>query len=252
MDGMTAFTARVALIGDRSPHVRAHDRIPHVLDALREREGIDLDAYWISTTDAEDATALKGFDGIWMVPGSPYASEHGALTAARTAREERIPLLATCGGFQHVLLEYARNVCGLTEVRHGEVDPDAAELLVVELACSLAGREGAVRLEPGTLAARLLGRERSIERYYCSYGLNPAYLDILRDHGLRFTGFDDEGDVRVAELPDHPFFFCSLFQPELSDEGSRAHPFIRGFARAAADRATTPPAEPPVATTPSR
>src|SRR5689334_9321339 len=100
-------TARIALVGDKSPSVRSHARIPVLLEALRERDGLALDAYWIPTTEA---TGLEGFDGVWMVPGSPYRSEAGAVNAVRAAREHRIPFLGTCGGFQHTLLEYARDV----------------------------------------------------------------------------------------------------------------------------------------------
>ena len=62
-------TAKLALVGDRSPSVRAHRRIPLLIDALRRRDGLVLDPYWIPSTEADD---LDGFDGIWVVPGSPY------------------------------------------------------------------------------------------------------------------------------------------------------------------------------------
>ncbi|MFC7648990.1 hypothetical protein ACFQX6_57590 [Streptosporangium lutulentum] len=126
--------ARIALVGDRSPSVQAHVRIPSILEALRERDESTLDAYWIPTTEAQD---LDGFDGVWMLPGSPYRSEAGAVNAARIARERGIPFLGTCGGFQHTLLEYARNVLGLP-VAHAENDPDADDFLLLPLACSLA------------------------------------------------------------------------------------------------------------------
>src|SRR6476469_5376434 len=86
--------ARLALVGDRSRTVTAHTRLPAVLKALRAWEALDLDAYWISTDEVEaGAGALSGFDGIWLVPGSPYRSESGALNAIRIAREQAIPFL---------------------------------------------------------------------------------------------------------------------------------------------------------------
>ncbi|GIN05538.1 glutamine amidotransferase-related protein [Planomonospora venezuelensis] len=222
-------TAAVALVGDRSPSVQAHTRVPALLAALRERDGLTLDAYWIPTTDADD---LTGFDAIWMLPGSPYRSEAGAVNAARTAREHGIPFLGTCGGFQHTVLEYARNVLGLA-VAHAENDPEAEEFLLVPLECSLAGHEDAVRLAPGSLAERVIGAERSVERYSCNFGLNTRYLPVLEAGGLRFTGRDEAGAVRVLELPDHPFFLATLFQPELAGDGTRPHPVITAFASAA-------------------
>ncbi|MEU0095284.1 hypothetical protein [Kribbella sp. NPDC006257] len=229
-----AYSGRIALVADRSPHVRSHQRVPILLDSLRERDQLDLDVYWIPTTEAG---ALGGFDGIWLLPGSPYQSESGAIAAVGAARESGTPFLGTCGGFQHAMLEFARNVCGAAGVQHGESNPEAEDQLIVALECSLDGHEGQVQVSPGTLAAELLGVERSVERYHCSYGLDSSRLDLLREHGLVFSGFDDSGDVRIAELPSHPFFLATLFQPELAGDGSRPHPVIRGFARAAAAHA---------------
>ncbi len=233
MDALaTAPPARIALVGDRSPQVRAHQLIPGLLTALAEREGLLLDAYWIATPEATDAE-LRKFDGIWVLPGSPYQSLEGALTAVRTAREGLIPFLGTCGGFQHALVEYARTVCGVTGAGHAEYAPAAADPVIVALTCSLAGHEVEVRVTPGSLAQRAMGAERTVERYHCSYGLSPRYLELIRSHGLLFSGQDAAGEVRILELPGHPFFLATLFQPELAGE-PRPHPIIRAFARAAA------------------
>ncbi|MFF4396332.1 hypothetical protein [Streptomyces sp. NPDC001480] len=238
MSNTAAHTATLALVGDRSPHVVSHTRIPRLLDALAARDRLVLDAYWIPTEDARTSDAVRGFDAVWVLPGSPYRSEAGVLTAIRTAREEGIPFLGTCGGFQHALLEYARNVCGLARVAHAENDPDAEDPLIEPLACSLVGHEAAVRLEPGSLAESVIGSGHTVERYFCAYGPS-RHLDTLRAHGLRFSGRDEDGQVRVAELPehDHPFFLATLFQPELSGDGSHPHPVLRALARAATGHA---------------
>jgi CTP synthase (UTP-ammonia lyase) len=250
---MTTRTPRIALVGDRSPNVRAHARVPSLLAALATRDRLVLDAYWTPTPQAFD---LDGFDGIWMLPGSPYRSVSGALAAARTARTRGIPFLGTCGGFQHALLEYARNVCGLP-VSHGEYgeygdkgdygeqgESASGEPLIVPLVCSLVGHEGVVRVAAGSLASAVLGAERTVERYHCSYGLSPAFVDVLRSGRLRLSGSDENGEVRIAELPGHPFFLATLFQPELAGDGTRAHPIIKAFAAAAvrhaASRETSP------------
>ena len=233
---MTQPMARIALVGDRSANVRAHARIPVLLDALLQRDGIALDAYWIATPDA-GAADLGKFDAIWVAPGSPYESADGAIAAVRTAREQRIPFLGTCGGFQHALLEFARNVCGLTGVENAEVTPEAAEHLIVALECSLKGHDEAVMIVPGTLAAKISGAGRRTERYHCDYGLNADYLERLCTGGLAFSGFDDSGQVRIAELPGHPFFVATLFQPELHGDGSQPHPVIVALAEAATEHA---------------
>ncbi|MGW6059271.1 CTP synthase C-terminal region-related (seleno)protein [Streptomyces sp. NPDC055189] len=241
-ESVTPPAARIALVADRSDHVRSHTRIPALLQALRAREGLNLDAYWIPTHEAH--AGVEGFDAVWVLPGSPYRSEAGALAAIRTAREQDIPFLGTCGGFQHMLLEYARSVCGLGRAVHAENTPrddhagdgemtGSGDEVIVPLACSLVGHEGAILLAEDSHAARLIGARKTVERYHCNYGPNPAHVETLRAHGLRFTGTDASGDIRIAELPGHPFFLATLFQPELHGDGTRPHPLITGLARAA-------------------
>jgi CTP synthase (UTP-ammonia lyase) len=239
----------IALVGDRSPSVRAHARVPQLIDALRRRDGVVLDPYWVPSTEAHGG--LEDFDGIWIVPGSPYESPEGAIAAARVAREHRIPFLGTCGGFQHAVLMLARDLAGIADASHAEyfaegepgVGPRGphsqpnepagrGSAVVVALECSLVGHEGGIAYDPGTLIQRIMGVERSVERYHCSYGIDPAYLDRLREAGVVFGAHDDAGDVRALELPDHPFFLGTLFQPELAGDGTRAHPVIRAFADA--------------------
>ena len=98
-------------------------------------------------------------------------------------------------------------------------------------------------VEPGSLAQSVIGAERTVERYFCAYG-PTRHLDTLRAHGLRFSGYDEDGHVRIAELPGHPFFLASLFQPELSGDGSRPHPIVRALARAAVEHATRAAGQP--------
>lgn len=149
-------------------------------------------------------------------------------------RTRGVPFLGTCGGFQHAMLEFARNVCGLAAAGHAENEPGIAQAVITELSCSLVGHQAAITLRAGSRAAGLIGAARTIERYHCNYGLDDSYTDVLRAHGMVFTGVDQDGSVRVAELPGHPFWLATLFQPELSGDGTTPHPIIRGFVDAAA------------------
>jgi CTP synthase (UTP-ammonia lyase) len=128
------------------------------------------------------------------------------------------------------MLELARDVCGFAEARQAESSFAGAGALITELPCSLVGHEGAIDLAPGSRIERLLGTARTVERYHCAYGVSPASIDLLAAHGMLYSGHDDSGGVRVAELPEHPFFLATLFQPELHPDG--VHPVIRGFAQA--------------------
>jgi CTP synthase (UTP-ammonia lyase) len=226
-------TAKIALVGDRSPSVRAHGRIPLLVDALRRREGLVLDPYWIASTEATD---LEGFDGIWVVPGSPYEDPEKVVAAIATAREHEIPFLGTCGGFQHAILHLARDLAGITDAHHAEYGLTETDV-IVQLECSLVGHEGPITYTPDTLMARIAGVERSLERYHCAYGISPGYVDVLEQAGVVFGAHDDDGAPRALELAGHPFFLGTLFQPELAGDGTRAHPVIRAFAEATSLRA---------------
>jgi CTP synthase (UTP-ammonia lyase) len=183
-----------------------------------------------------------GGANVAMSPGSPYAHPEGVLAAITAARTGGIPLLGTCGGFQHLLLEFARSVCGLTTVEHGVVHADATELLVVPLACKLFGEAATVIVAPGTVAARAMGPGPSTERYFCRFGLNSDYERALGAQGLVISGRDGDGDARIVELPDHPFFVGTLFQPGLSSDTTWVHPLIGSFAAAVRAHASRPTA----------
>lgn len=229
---------RIALVGDRSTAVRAHERIPEI--ACRYN---DVDLHWLPTADLVPAEATA-FDGVWVVPGSPYADEDRVVETIRAARTGGTPLLGTCGGYQHMVLEFARDVVGI-RVRHAESpvvgaadagEARASTALITELACSLKGRSGQVDVVPGSRAAAALG-ERSFERFHCSFGLTAADAEPLVAAGLVVSGTSPEGEPRVVELRGDAFWLGTAFQPELAD--AQPHPVIEAFvaaARARADR----------------
>jgi CTP synthase (UTP-ammonia lyase) len=225
---------RIGLVGDRSDDVRAHAAIPPALAGAGRLAGRPVEPVWLPTDDLPGDDVLLALDGIWCTPGSPYLDTEAALHAIGLARRHGRPFLGTCGGFQHALLEWARNVAGIADAEHAESSPDAPTHVIAPLACSLVGQEGAIRLEPGSRAAGLVGATASVERYHCSYGLAPEYVATLLGGPLHATGWDDEGGVRVVELDGHPFFLATLFQPELSSTAASPHGVVAGFMAACA------------------
>lgn len=122
---------------------------------------------------------------------------------------------------------------GLNGAAHEETAPDAPQLVISRLACSLAGQRQAVQVVPGTRAHQAYGRERVIEAFRCHYGLNPAYREVLTMGPLKVTGVDTEGEVRIVELPDHRFFLTTLYVPQLSSSAEAPHPLTRAYLEAA-------------------
>ncbi len=226
---------RIGLIGDYSPQVRAHAAIPQAL-ALAAPADLKVDVEWLATEtlDGEIESQLAAFDALWCVPASPYVNTEGALYAIRFAREHRLPFLGTCGGFQHALIEYARNVLGIVEADHAESNPAAVTPLIAPLSCSLVGAKGRIKFKEDSRARVIYNASETIEEYHCNFGLNPQYLELFADSALHVTGVDEDDSVRVIELDEHPFFVATLFQPELSAFSECKHPLIEAFIQAAA------------------
>ena len=114
-------SCRIALVGDYNPSVTAHQAIPAALDLAARYHRVVVECVWVATSEIQDAeTLLADYGGVWCVPATPYRNMQGALGTIQVARERAIPFLGTCGGFQHALLEYARNVLGLIGAEHTE------------------------------------------------------------------------------------------------------------------------------------
>ena len=220
---------RIALVGDYNPEVLAHQAIPKALALAAD--GAKVQPVWVGTEAALYAD-LDEYTGFWCVPASPYRSMEGALRAIQFARENNRPYLGTCGGCQHAVLEFARNVAGITNAGHKEVDPNAADPVITQLACSLIEAEEELQLVPGSRLREIYGAPSTRETYRCSYGINPEYLARLIAGGLRVGITGPAGEARALELPAHRFFFMTLFQPERSAFAGKRHPLIAAFVAA--------------------
>lgn len=223
---------RIALIGDFNPDVLAHQAIPKALALAADGQNVQPE--WLATESAERAP-LDVYAGFWCVPASPYRSMEGALRVIRYARENRRPFLGTCGGCQHAVLEFARNVLGISAAGHKESDPATSEPVITNLACALIESSEILRPVPGTRLHQIYASDEICEKYHCSYGLNPDYIPRLEQGGLRIGVLGPNGEPRAVELPNHPFYFGTLFQPERSAFDGKAHALVRAFVVAAGD-----------------
>jgi CTP synthase (UTP-ammonia lyase) len=219
---------RLLILGEFDPAFRPHaatnDAIRHSCNHL----GIDIHSQWMSTAHVTPR-ALSDSDGFWIAPGSPYNNMQGALDAIRYAREHLVPCLGTCGGCQHMIIEYARNVLGIEDAQHAEYDPYASNLFISSLTCTLAGREMPLQFAADSQVARIYGGTTATEEYYCNFGVNPDIVPVLKSGTLRVVGSDAEGEVRVLELPDHPFFVATLFVPQTRSRAEAPHPLVNAF-----------------------
>ena len=212
-----AVSPAIAALGDRNTGYLTHREIDATIALAPQIR-------WVGTEDAR----IGGYDGVWVVPGTPYRDEDAVMAAIRFAREEGMPILGTCGGFQHMAVEYARNVLGISGAAHAETEPDGETIVVGALACSLVGEERTVTPVPGTRLAAICGEEPFTGFHFCNYGL-AAPLE-----GLVVAAHAEDAGIEALELPDHPFYMATLFQPQVgTSETGAVHPLVGALLSAA-------------------
>lgn len=219
---------KLAILGEFNPSSETHAATNMAIEHSKKLFDIELEVRWIST-DKISKSLLALYNGYLVAPGSPYRDMEKAILAIQYARENNIPILGTCGGFQHMIIEYARNVLGFKNAQHAEYHPDAPELFISKLSCSLRGREMTLNIIPNSKTAALYGSLQVNETYYCSFGVNPAVIDRLKEGPLHFVGSDGEGDLRILEHPEHPFFMGTLFVPQTNSSEKKPHPIVTGL-----------------------
>jgi CTP synthase (UTP-ammonia lyase) len=219
----------IGLIGDRRDAVVAHRAIPIALAMAARELGVDVRHEWVPSDEIASSERVARFDGLWCVPGSPYRNLEGVLLAIRYARARERPFVGTCGGFQHAVLEYARNALGWRDADHAESSPGAERAVISPLACGALREAGPLKLIEGTRLERAYGRLDAAEEYQCNFGVNPAFRAALVTGAMRESAVDADGDLRAVELVDHPFFVCTLFQPERAALHGKTPPLVTAF-----------------------
>lgn len=232
----------IGLIGERDDTVPAHQGIPRSLQGAAEALGLCVSFEWLSTDRIVNAETVSKFHGIWCVPATPYRSMDGALLAIRYARENQLPFLGTCGGFQHAIIEYARHVLGWADANHAESAPGAVRTVISALDCALIETLEKVALFAGTRLATIYSSHEILGGYLCRYGLNPAFSQALLTGPLRAAADDATGEVRAVELSGHPFFVATLFQPERAVLTGAVSPLVSAFVQACAEQLSSNPA----------
>jgi len=215
----------IFLLGDRDSSSPTHRE----LDAAIELLPGGVTARWVGT-DSPDAVRTSQADAVWVVPGSPYRNDAAVYSAISSARTSGQPFLGTCGGFQYAVVEFARNVAGIADADHAETTPDGNTLVIGQLACSLIAQERNVTAISGTRMHALCGDAPFVGFHWCNYGLAAVYADRLVERGLVIAARADDAGVEAVELPNHPFFLATLFQPQIgSIAGKPLHPVIEAF-----------------------
>ena len=243
-------TVKVAVTGKytslRDAYLSIHESMTHAAAHL----GVDLDLAWLETTDMSDSAALEGMDGVIVPGGFGSRGTEGKIAAIGHARENGIPFLGLCFGFQLAVAEFARTVCGLeranstendAETPHPVIDLLPGQRDIQEMGGTMRLGTYPATLAPGTRVRALYGGAEVVdERHRHRYEVNHAYVEQLEKAGLAFSGRSPDGNLmEFLELPGHPFFVATQAHPEFKSRLERPAPLFLGFLKAAVERART-------------
>ena len=180
---------KIAIIGDYNQNEESHYLIMESIKEVAEEQQGELQAQWIMS-DALDVSEehLKLFDGFWFSPGSPYKNANNVLSAIQYARKNWVPALGTCAGFQHMVIEFARNVLGLYSADSEENDTECADAVIKKLSCTLMNKMEQLKIsDSNSILARTVGGDRLIGEYRCNYGFNEAYRSVFQNSNVITT-----------------------------------------------------------------
>jgi CTP synthase len=242
----TTGAVEVGLVGKyglEDAYMSIHEALKHAgLEA-----GVDVNVTWIHSEDLADGDGgeLDALDGIVVPGGFGSRGTEGKIEAVRYARENDVPYLGLCLGFQMAVVEYARNVLGLEGAHSAEIEEETPYPIIDILPeqYEVEDMGGTMRLgahetdiESGTLAHEVYGDTSCTERHRHRYEVNPEYIDQLEEAGLVFSGTSNNR-MEIVELDDHPYFFGTQFHPEFRSRPTRASPPFVGLLDAMIERA---------------
>ncbi len=244
--------ARQVSIGLVGKYVEYEDSYKSLKEALLHG-GLAHDAKvnitWIESEELKWPSAiaeLEQFDGILVPGGFGRRGVEGMLCAIRYAREFNVPYFGICLGMQTMVIEFARNVCGLPAANSTEFDPGTPDRVIYKLR-ELKGVDelgGTMRLgaypcllAENSSARQAYGQAEISERHRHRYEFNREYENVLKEHGLRLTGETPDGVyVEICELSGHPWYLGCQFHPEFKSKPLEPHPLFRAFIGAALEQ----------------
>ncbi len=248
-----ANATRKVTIGITGKYTSVRDSYASIINAL-EHSGIalgcDVNIKWIETTNITNTNAashLSDVDGIIVPGGFGTRGAEGKIACIKYARENNVPYLGLCFGFQMAVIEFARNVCGLKNANSTEIEPQCGEPVIDTLPeqkkieglggnMRLGGQD--IELKPDTLAWKLFGEKDSVRmRFRHRYEVEPKYIETLEKNGMVFSGkAPNQPIMQILELPDHPYFIGTQAHPCLTSRPLRTQPMFTGLVAAAAQR----------------
>jgi CTP synthase len=240
-------------IGITGKYTTVRDSYASIINALEHAGiaiGCEVKIKWIETTNITSdnvADHLTDVDGIIVPGGFGTRGTEGKIACIKFARENELPYLGLCFGFQMAVIEFARNVCGLEKANSTEIQSDCPEPVIDILPeqkkieglggnMRLGGRD--IELKPNTIAWELFGKAGSVRmRFRHRYEVDPRYIEQFEEAGLVFSGkAPSQPIMQILEIPSHPYFCATQAHPCLTSRPLRPQPMFVGLVAAAAKK----------------
>ena len=207
--------------------------------------GCKVKIRWIEAPDLEDSKStseLEGVNGVLVPGGFGKRGAEGKIMSAKWARENNIPYLGVCFGFQLATIEFARSVLGLENANSAELDPNGAHPVVnilpeqegvKDMGATMRLGDHQIKVFKGK-ARDLYGKNIISERHRHRYEINPDYIKRIEEKGMKYTGKDNSGRrMEILELEEHPYYVASQFHPEFKSRPDKPSPLHLGLVKAA-------------------
>jgi len=239
------YSVKIALVGK---YIKYPDSYKSITEAFLHAGSINNTDVELTMIDSEIITdenveeTFSGFNGVLVAPGFGDRGIEGKITSIKFVRENKIPFFGICLGMQCSVIEFARNVCGMSEADSSEfIKNDFNVIDLMENQKNIKNKGGTMRLgaypctiKKGTLANKAYGRLEISERHRHRFEFNNNFKEIMKDKGMIFSGLSPDGKlVEIVELNDHPWFIGVQFHPELKSRAVKGQPLFISFIEAA-------------------
>ncbi|TDJ07829.1 MAG: CTP synthase [Deltaproteobacteria bacterium] len=239
---------KIGVIGKYTELIESYKSLDEALKHGALANQVKLELVYIDSEKVEDYEDVKKYldavDGILVPGGFGERGTDGKIMAIRYARENKKPFLGICLGLQLALIEFARNVAGITNATSEEFDSEG-DLVIhyMEGQTKDGVKGGSMRLgaydcsiEEGTLAAKIYGDKEISERHRHRLEVNNDFLDKITSAGMRVSGVNKKLNlVEIIELEDHPYFIACQYHPEFKSRPFSPHPLFHNFVKSADD-----------------
>ena len=239
-------TVTIGLIGK---YIELQDAYKSILEAFIHAGAMNQVKVMVQDIHSESINSeniiskLEGLDGLLVAPGFGHRGINGKILAVQYARENQLPFFGICLGMQMSVIEFARNVAGISNAHSTEMDPNTSDPVIdlMEEQKSITNKGGTMRLgsypcklTKDSLAYKIYGSEMITERHRHRWEFNNKYLEQLKAAGLKPSGINPETNlVEIVEIPSHPFFIGVQYHPELKSTVENPHPIFVHFIKAA-------------------